>query len=121
MSERAASSATDALYLSWRLSATDPGVAGRTRRHLRSGETRRLYQLRSWVIVAGEVRALLSPSTTLERIVDAIWGTDSQPVSTRWVSTRDFARIAHDIETTPVNLGLASRPEQWPMSSAASL
>jgi hypothetical protein len=28
--------------------------------------------------------------------------------------------MAREIETTPVSLGLAARPEQWPLSSAAA-
>ena len=112
---------TDALYLSWKLPATEPAVIARAQRRLWSGEARRLYRLRSWVIVSGEVRALVAPATSLEGVVNAIWGAGAEPVATRWIPTRDCARIARDIETAPVSLGLAERPERWPLSSAACL
>jgi hypothetical protein len=111
---------TDALYLSWRLRTPDTTSVDLIRRRLNQGEIRHLYRLRSWVIVGGEVRALLSPAVTLDRIARAIWGDHSQPVSTRWVRQQDCARVSRDIERVPVHLGLASRPEQWPFSSAAT-
>lgn len=111
--------ASAALYLSWRVADPDKSGATKVRRRLNSGENRHLYRLRSWVVVGGEVRALLSPAATLERIADAVWCENSEPLATRWIQPRDCARIAREIETSPVSLGLAERPEQWPYSSAA--
>ncbi|MCU1327039.1 MAG: hypothetical protein JWN34_2409 [Bryobacterales bacterium] len=113
------SSQPDALYLSWRLRSADITSVDQVKRRLALGETKHLYRLRSWVIVGGEVQALLSPAATLDRIATAIWGTNSQPIATRWVQSKDCAKTARDIETSPVSLGLAASPEQWPFSSAA--
>lgn len=110
----------DALYLSWRLPTPHTTAVDQVKRRLNQGETRHLYRLRSWVIVGGEVRALLSPAVTLDRIAHAIWGESSQPVATRWVQQQDCARVSRDIERAPVCLGLATRPEQWPFSSAST-
>ena len=110
----------DALYVSWRLLEAGDGAAGRLHRRLNAGQTRHLYRLRSWVIVGGVVQALLAPAASLDRIAEALWAASTEPVSSRWVGGLACAAIARKIETTPVSLGLASRPEQWPWSSAAS-
>lgn len=112
---------TDALYVSWRLQTNDRAAAQRIRRKLNSGETRRLFRIRSWVIVRGEVQALLSPAVSLDHIASSIWGDDTAPTSSRWVRRNECAKIVRDMETIPVILGLAARPEQWPWSSAACL
>lgn len=112
---------TDALYVAWRLRTNDRATAQRIRRKLNSGETRNLFRIRSWVIVRGEVQALLSPAVSLDRIAASIWGDDTAPTSSRWVRRNECAKIVRDMETTPVTLGLAARPEQWPWSSAAGL
>ncbi len=110
----------DALYLAWKLQNDGPRAAQKIRRRLSSGETRQLYRLRSWVIVRGEVQALLSPAVSLDRIATSIWDDGSQPISSRWVPCDECAKIVRDMETAPVSMGLADRPEQWPWSSAAT-
>lgn len=79
-----------------------------------------LYRLQSWVIVNGEARALLKPESPLDEITEAIWRDGAEPLKSRWVDgMRRCAEISREIETAPVLLGLALRPEQWPFSSAA--
>ncbi len=112
---------TDALFIAWRLQPDDRASAQRTRRKLNSGESRKLFRLRSWVIVQGEVQALLSPAVSLDRIASSIWGDNSSPTSSRWIRRNECAKIVRDMETIPVILGLAARPEQWPWSSASCL
>jgi hypothetical protein len=108
----------DALYVSWKL---DPGceAPGSVQQALTGGEDRNLYRLRSWMVARGEARALLVPAAPLEEIADALWNPVAPPVSTRWIAgQRKCAALTREIETAPVELGLASRPEEWPFSSA---
>jgi hypothetical protein len=110
----------DALYIAWKLDTADAASAQRAQRLLAKGEQRNLYCLRSWVVAAGEVRALLSPAASLELITETIWSGKVEPLESRWVpGKRACAVLAREIETVPVGLGLAVRPEQWPFSSAA--
>ena len=108
----------DALYVSWKL---DPGAdaTDSLRQALTGGEDRNLYRLRSWMVARGEARALLVPAAPLEEIADALWRPVAPPVSTRWIAgQRKCAELTREIERAPVALGLASRPEEWPFSSA---
>lgn len=106
----------DALYVSWKL---DADGADAMRQTLAEGEVRNLYRLRSWMVARGEARALLVPAAPLEEIADALWKPLAPPVSTRWIEGRHkCAAITREIETAPVEFGLASRPEEWPFSSA---
>jgi hypothetical protein len=108
----------NALYISWKLEAGD-GSADSMREKLADGEDRKLYRLRSWMVARGEARVLLVPAAPLEEIAEALWMTLTPPVATRWIEgQRKCAAITRDIETAPVELGLASRPEEWPFSSA---
>lgn len=108
------------LYIAWKLNQSDAASAPSVLTRLVQGETWGLYRLRSWVIANGEARALLAPQAPLERIAEAIWGEGSQPLGSRWIAGKQAcAAAAREIETIPVDLGLASRPEQWPLSSAA--
>ena len=112
---------SDALYVSWKIDTADEISARRVSLQLRRGEDQNLYRLRSWVIAGGEARALLAPSAPLERIAEAIWDKPADAIFTQWIDSPDVcARLARDIETAPVSMGLAKRPEQWPFSSAAS-
>ena len=80
-----------------------------------------LYRLRSWVVVNGEIRALVAPAAPVEEIAQAARHEHCETVSARWIITeRACTDLVREIETAPVNLGLASRPEEWPFSSAAS-
>jgi hypothetical protein len=111
----------DALYVAWKLDTADAASARRAQQLLAKGEQQNLYCLRSWVVAQGEVRALLSPAAPLEQITGVIWTDRVQPLVSRWVpSKRACAALAREIETIPVGLGLAVRPEQWPYSSAAA-
>ncbi|NDJ13440.1 MAG: hypothetical protein EBY17_19975 [Acidobacteriia bacterium] len=121
LATRLNSPGADALYLSWRLQTDDRAAAQKTRRRLNAGETQQLYRIRSWVIVRGEVQALLSPAVSLDRIASSIWDEGSAPTSSRWVRRSECAKVVRDMEIIPVTLGLAARPEQWPWSSAAAL
>jgi hypothetical protein len=108
------------LYVAWRLE-TDNDSANSLQQKLARGETRNLYQLRSWMAAKGEARALLVPEAPLEEIADALWSPMSRPLATRWIrGMGKCAAMTREIETVPVAMGLASRPEQWPWSSAAS-
>ena len=109
-----------ALYLAWKLDSADDDTAGHARNRLTAGEGRSLYRLRSWAIARGEAHALLAPEAPLEEIVEAILSGSGQPTSSRWIEGRRACAIAvREIETVPVRLGVAVRPEQWPYSSAS--
>jgi hypothetical protein len=71
------------------------------------------------MVAKGEARALLVPAAPLEDIADALFSPVASQLSTRWIEgQRKCAAVTREIETTPVQLGLATRPEQWPLSSA---
>jgi len=111
----------DALYIAWKLNTADGSAAGDVKDRLAQGEGKKLYRLRSWVIVNGEARALLNPDAPLEEITAAIWDEGARPLRSRWVAgSRACAAVSREIERAPVTLGLAPRPEQWQLSSAAS-
>lgn len=119
MSQNASSG--EALYVAWKFEPDDETGARRVSLQLRRGEDQNLYRLRSWVIAAGEGRALLSPVAPLEKIAEAIWARPANAIFTQWIDSPDVcARLAREIERAPVTMGLARRPEQWPFSSAAS-
>jgi hypothetical protein len=110
--------AIDALYVSWKLEAGEV-PADSMRQVLTDGQDRSLYRLRSWMVARGEARALLIPAAPLEEIADALWKPVPQPVASRWIAgQRECAAITREIETAPVEFGLAARPEEWPFSSA---
>ena len=115
-----------ALYIAWKFDTADgapsaSAAAERVWNRLSRGERLHLFRLRSRVFVNGEVRALLLPVAPLERIAAAINEPGANPVASRWVKTaRECAVLAREIEAVPVNLGLAQRPEQWRLSSAAA-
>jgi type II secretory pathway component PulK len=114
------SSGSDALYVAWKIEPDDEIGARRVSLQLRRGEDRNLYRLRSWVIAGGEARALLDPAAPLERIAEAIWEHPANAIVAQWIASADvITRLAREIETAPVSMGLAKRPEQWPFSSAA--
>jgi len=110
----------ESLYLAWKLKSQDSASAHNARALLMQGEGRKLYRLRSWAITKGEAQALVTPNVSLEQITGAIWIETDKPTRTRWVSSaRACATIAREIETKPVELGLAVRAEQWRFSSAS--
>ena len=111
----------DALYVAWKIEPPDEKSARRVSNQLLRGEERNLYRLRSWMIARGEARALLAPAAPIEEITQAIWDSPQHSLATRWIeSPDDCVRLAREIETAPVAMGLAKRPEEWPFSSASS-
>lgn len=111
----------NALYIVWRLCGTGGHATARARKLLHHGEELHLYRLRSWVAVNGEIRALVAPAVPVEEIAEAARVDHCETVCVRWIATeRACTDLVREIETAPVNLGLASRPEEWPFSSAAS-
>jgi hypothetical protein len=115
------SSGDGALYVAWKFEPDDEIGARRVTVQLQRGEEQKLYRLRSWAIAGGEARALLAPAAPIEQIAEAIYGRPSNAILTRWIANVDLiTRLAREIEMTPVSMGLAKRPEQWPFSSAAS-
>ncbi|MGD1073319.1 MAG: hypothetical protein ABSB15_24665 [Bryobacteraceae bacterium] len=110
----------DALYIAWKLDTADAASARRARKLLARGEHLKLYRLQSWVVAQGQVKALLAPSASLEEITGIVWSGHVEPLFSRWIpGKRACAEMARQIESMPVALGLAVRPEQWPFSSAA--
>ena len=108
----------EALYVAWKLEGDAEGATS-AHRLLTGGEDRNLYRLRSWMVAKGEARALLVPAAPLEEIADALFSPVASQLSTRWIEgQRKCAAVTREIETAPVQLGLATRPEQWPLSSA---
>jgi hypothetical protein len=108
----------DALYVSWQLDG-NANSANSLKRALSEGEGRNLYRLRSWMVARGEARALLIPEAPLEEITGALWHPVARPAAARWIEgQRRCAALTREIETAPVELGLARRPEEWPLSSA---
>ncbi len=106
-----------ALYIAWHFDSAE-GSPSRVWTRLSNGERQHLFRLRSGVVVDGEARALMQPCAALETITAAIC--ETKPVATRWVATeRACAMLSREIESVPVNLGLALRPEEWPLSSAS--
>lgn len=111
----------DTLYVCWLMAGSGKREANATRRRLTEGEARDLYRLRCWVIVNGEVRALLSPVAPLDAVVGNLWRGAIQPMRASWVpGPVACARLRREIEQLPVALGLTRRPEQWHYSSAAT-
>jgi hypothetical protein len=116
---RTKDSAGDALYFAWKIGRAGDDAAGEVREALEKGESRKLFRLRSWVVVGCEAQALVTPGASLDQITEAIWVGDSVPTASRWVRRgADCAELTRQMETAPVQEGLARRPEQWPYSSA---
>jgi hypothetical protein len=108
----------DALYVAWRLEA-DVDSADSLQQLLTVGQSRNLYRLRCWMAACGEARALIVPHAPLEDIASALFTTAAEPLSTRWIrGISKCAAMTREIETVPVQMGLANRPEEWRYSSA---
>jgi hypothetical protein len=113
--------AGNALYIVWRFRSARELSAARARKLLNHGQKLNLFRLHSWVAINGEIRALVAPAAPVEEIAAAARKERCEAVSTRWVATeRACTNLVREIETAPVHLGLASRPEEWPFSSAAN-
>ncbi len=95
------------------------------------------YTLHSFVVMPNHVHLLITPSIFLRRITNGLKGVTARESNRilgrqgkhfwqdesfdHWVRTpAEFNRIRSYIEGNPVSAGLASKPEGWPWSSAAS-
>jgi hypothetical protein len=111
----------NALYMVWRYEGAGKGSATQAQNLLNRGQEKCLFQVRSYVAANREVRVLLNPAAPVEEIARAARKQRYETVTTRWIaSERTCTSLIREIETVPVNLGLASRPEEWPFSSAAN-
>ena len=96
--------------MEWRSAAPADAVRQRL-----VADNRRLYGLRSFVILRDRVQVLLDPHSELRQILRA-W--QVKQASNRWVAPPRSASLIRAMEHRPVRAGLAQRPEQWPWSSA---
>lgn len=94
------------------------------------------YTLHAFVIMPNHIHLLITPSILICRITNGLKGVTARDANRilghkgkhfwqdesfdHWVRTSaEFNRIRSYIEGNPVSAGLASRPEDWPWSSAA--
>jgi REP element-mobilizing transposase RayT len=94
------------------------------------------YTLHSFVVMPNHVHLLITPSILIRRITNGLKGVTARDANCilgrkgkhfwqdesfdHWVRTSvGFNRIRSYIEGNPVSVGLASKPEDWPWSSAA--
>jgi type I restriction enzyme R subunit/putative DNA methylase len=104
---------------------------------LRRGVELGHYELRSWVVMANHVHALLLPLVSPSRLLGSLKGATAREANRilgrtgesfwqaesydHWVRNADeFDRIVAYIESNPVKAGLVGRPEEYPWSSAAA-
>jgi putative transposase len=116
---------------------SDTRVARQVVEAIRTGESRKLYELHAWVVMPNHVHMLILPEVPLPKITHWIKGRTAREANLllgrtgepfwqhesydHWVRhEREFLRIVAYIEANPVSAGLASTPEEWPWSSAAS-
>jgi len=96
----------------------------------------RQYTLHSFVVMPNHVHLLITPNIPICRITNVLKGVSARDANRilmrrgkhfwqdesfdHWVRTpTQFNRIRSYIEANPVSVGLASKPEDWPWSSAA--
>jgi len=114
----------------------DPRVAACVVGAIHRGEAvLRQYTLHSFVIMPNHVHLLFTPSVLIRRITNGLKGVTARDANhilgrqgkhflqdesfDHWVRTpAEFNRIRSYIEDDPVSAGLASKPEDWPWSSA---
>jgi REP element-mobilizing transposase RayT len=96
------------------------------------------YELHSWVVMPNHVHLLLTPRVSVSKLIgslktvtaeradlllnrtgQAFWQEESYDHLVR--SSEEFRRIQLYIENNPVAAGLASRPQEYPWSSAGGL
>jgi putative DNA methylase len=95
------------------------------------------YNLRAWVLMANHVHALLLPKVSPARLMGALKGVTAREANQvlghtgqpfwqaesyhHWVrDEREFDKIVRYIEGNPVKARFATRPEDYPWSSAAN-
>ena len=120
-----------------RLWLSDARVARQVVDAIRTGESRKLYELHAWVVMPNHVHMLILPHVPLPQITHWIKGRTAREANLllertgepfwqheswdHWVrNEREFQRIVAYIEENPVSAGLAGTPEGWPWSSATS-
>ena len=116
---------------------SDTRVARQVVEAIRTGESRKFYEWHAWVVMPNHVYMLILPEVSLPKITHWIKGRTAREANLllgrtgepfwqhesydHWVRhEREFLRIVAYIEANPVSAGLASTPEEWPWSSAAS-
>ena len=114
---------------------SDTRVARQVVEAIRTGESRKLYELSAWVVMPNHVHLLVLPQVALPQITHWIKGRTAREANLllrrvgqpfwqheshdHWVRTeKEFQRIAAYVEENPVSAGLAATPEDWPWSSA---
>jgi REP element-mobilizing transposase RayT len=120
-----------------RLWLSDARVARQVVDAIRTGESRKRYELHAWVVMPNHVHMLILPHVPLPQITHWIKGRTAREANLllertgepfwqheswdHWVrDEREFQRIVAYIEQNPVSAGLAGTPEGWPWSSATS-
>jgi len=95
------------------------------------------YDLHAFAVMPNHVHLLISPKTLVPRIMNGLKGVTARDVNSilgrkgkhfwqdesfdHWVrSPKEFDRIRAYVEMNPVSAGLASRPQDWPWSSASN-
>lgn len=103
---------------------------------LRGADELHHYQLLGYVVMPNHVHLLIEPRLSLERITRGLKGASARDANRilkrpglafwqnesfdHWVRTpAEGEKICRYIENNPVKAGLATRPENWPWSSAA--
>ena len=103
---------------------------------LNSAQQRRMFTLRSYVLMANHVHVLLRPQSPLSQIMQQIKGATAREANLilgrtgsrfwqdesfdPWIrDPAEWQKVRTYIERNPVAAGLVSKPEDWPWSSAS--
>jgi hypothetical protein len=78
-----------ALHVAWLFASTDTTTPGELKDRLVAGHESRIYHLQSLDCQTGWARAVLTPETPLETMVEFIWGLRVKPVSLSVVESPD--------------------------------
>ena len=116
---------------------SDTRVARQVAEAIRAGESRKFYELSTWVAMPNHVHLLILPLVALPKITHWIKGRTAREANLllgragepfwqhesydHWArNERELQRIVAYIEDNPVSAGLAATPEDWPWSSATT-
>ena len=114
----------------------DPRIAESIILALGAGQHRKMFALRSYVLMANHVHVLLAPQSPIADITRHIKGSTAREANLilsrtgsrfwqgesfdHWVrDSGEWQRIRNYIERNPVAAGLVNKPEDWPWSSAS--
>jgi putative transposase len=114
----------------------DPRVAESVIAALAGAHSRNMLVLHAYVLMANHVHTLFTPLAALPQITGQIKGSTARAANLilgrtgalfwqdesfdHWVrDPAEWQKIRNYIERNPVAAGLASRPEEWPWSSAS--